>query len=121
MGSTVTSHFFFFNTVVPIDSSAPVISNCPESRSYTVPIGTPSTTASWVEPTATDNSNVAPTVDKSHTPGDSFDVGTTIVTYRYSDGAGNLATCSFAIMGNLFVFFYNEPRLYSKSINWLRV
>ena len=51
----------------------------------------------WNEPTATDNSGMIPTVTQSHLPGDSFPVGTTQVTYTFTDMAGNQATCSFSL------------------------
>ena len=52
----------------------------------------------WTEPTATDNSGMVPTVTQSHQPGDSFNVGTTTVTYTFTDLAGNQAQCSFTII-----------------------
>ena len=62
-------------------------------------------TVTWTEPTATDNSDMAPTITQSHQPGDSFPVGTTQVTYTFADQQGNEALCSFdVIIGNLFAF-----------------
>ena len=52
----------------------------------------------WTEPTATDNSGMTPTVTQSHQPGDSFPVGTTQVTYSFTDMAGNQATCTFSVI-----------------------
>ena len=68
---------------------------------YTVSLGTLSMVATWTEPTATDNSGVAPTVTQSHQPGESFNVGTTEVTYTFTDMAGNEAMCLFTISGNI--------------------
>ena len=60
----------------------------------------------WTEPTATDNSGMTPTVTQSHQPGDSFLVGTTQVTYTFTDIAGNEAMCSFTVtIGNLHSLF----------------
>ena len=57
--------------------------------------------ATWVEPTATDNSGVPPTVTQTHRPGDSFPVGMTQVTYTFTDMAGNEAICVFSVtIGN---------------------
>ena len=65
-----------------------------------------STTVTWIEPTATDNSGETPTVTQSHQPGDSFPLGTTQVSYRFTDMSGNEATCSFTITnGNLHGLF----------------
>ena len=60
----------------------------------------PSQVVTWIEPTATDNSGMTPTVTQSHQPGDSFPPGVTEVTYAFSDLAGNEAVCVFAITGN---------------------
>ena len=66
-----------------------------------VPPGRNSGMLTWTEPTATDNSGMTPTVTQSHQPGDSFNVGTTTVTYTFTDMAGNQAQCVFTvIVGN---------------------
>ena len=60
-----------------------------------------SATVSWTEPTATDNSGMTPTVTQTHQPGDSFNVGTTTVTYTFTDMTGNQAMCTFdVVIGN---------------------
>ena len=51
----------------------------------------------WTEATATDNSGMTPTVTQSHQPGDSFSIGTTQVTYTFTDMAGNQAVCTFSV------------------------
>ena len=65
----------------------------------TTEVGTTNTVVTWTEPTATDNSGLTPTVTKSHQPGDSFPVGTTQVTYTFTDEAGNEAECQFEVIG----------------------
>ena len=40
---------------------------------------------------------MTPTVTQTHQPGDSFSVGTTTVTYTFTDRAGNQALCSFTV------------------------
>ena len=62
-----------------------------------VPFGVPSTTVTWTEPTATDNSGMTPRMIRTHQPGDSFPVGTTTVTYMFMDMTGNRVQCSFGI------------------------
>ena len=91
-------------TVRNIDPTAPIISNCPQSTQYTIPIGTTSRVVTWTEPTATDDSGLAPTVIQSHQPGSSFPVGTTQVMYTFRDAVGNEAICSFEITGNLLQY-----------------
>ena len=51
----------------------------------------------WTPPTATDNSG-AVTLISSHHPGDSFNIGTTTVTYTATDSSFNEATSSFDII-----------------------
>lgn len=85
-----------FNVVVS-DDTDPVIAGC-----ITADIVVPVTVAcqgiaSWIRPTATDNCG-APTLTSSHNPGNSFDVGTTQVTYTATDNSGNISICSFNVI-----------------------
>ena len=83
------------------DTTPPAVSGCPEPLNFMVPPGRTSGTLTWTEPTATDNSGMTPTITQSHQPGDSFPIGTTTVTYTFTDMAGNQAECSFTvIVGN---------------------
>ncbi len=77
----------------------PVVTGCPQPLMYTIPIGTSRQIVTWIEPTATDDSGVAPVSIKSHTPGDSFVVGVTQVTYIFMDQSGNEGFCSFSVTG----------------------
>lgn len=55
----------------------------------------------WEEPVFSDNSLVAPRVEASHTspvPADKLGLGTTEVTYRAWDEAGNNATCVITVV-----------------------
>ncbi|XP_038069618.1 uncharacterized protein LOC119738747 isoform X6 [Patiria miniata] len=92
----------FCNFIVTVvggtgDTTAPVISGCPSGVSISVPTGVTSATVSWTEPTATDNSGAEPTRTSSHSPGQSFNVGTTNVIYTFRDPSQNMATCSFIV------------------------
>ena len=89
----------FTVNVVAMDTIAPVISGCPQSSTYNVPLGTSSRIATWIEPTATDDCGTTPSVFQTHRPGQSFSVGVTQVMYIFSDGAGNDAFCAFTITG----------------------
>ena len=72
---------------------------CPQNAiNILAPAVSSSTIASWTEPTATDDSGVAPTRSRSHTPGSTFPVGTTVVTYRFTDTSGNSDTCQFQLI-----------------------
>ena len=50
-----------------------------------------------MEPTATDNSGVVPTVTGSHRTGDRFPIGTSQVVYTFTDQAGNAVACMFSV------------------------
>jgi hypothetical protein len=94
VGLTTTCSF----DVVVTDNEKPVISNCPQN--ITVNTGTNSTmcsqTATWTAPTATDNCGGV-SVTASHQPGATFAVGTTTVTYTFTDVHNNVNTCSFNV------------------------
>ena len=81
------------------DSTPPVITMCPRNAiSVSAPAGSSSAIVSWTEPTATDDSGVAPSRTRSHAPGQSFPVATTLVTYRFTDESGNSDTCQFQVV-----------------------
>ena len=67
------------------------------SMMYTISLGIQSRQVTWEEPTATDDSGANPTVTQTRTPGDTFPVGTTQVSYIFTDMSGNQAICMFAI------------------------
>ncbi|WP_242131768.1 LamG-like jellyroll fold domain-containing protein [Aestuariivivens marinum] len=85
-------------TVIVDDVTDPVLTNCPSNIILDNISGTCSNTATWTPPTASDNCSV--TLTSSHTPGDTFNVGTTTVTYTATDPAGNTDTCSFTVTIN---------------------
>ena len=103
--------FFFFTISATEDPGAPVISNCPDPIRITVPILQTSGTVTWTEPTASSSPGVDITVTQSHQPGDSFPVGTTTVTYTFTDMNGNQAVCTFAVtvckLLHLFIMSFN--------------
>ncbi|UMB59399.1 HYR domain-containing protein [Lutibacter sp. A80] len=81
------------------DTEKPVISNCPSTITQGTDTGECSAIVTWTEPTATENCSGTLVWTKSHTPGDSFNVGTTTVTYTATDEAGNISnTCSFDVI-----------------------
>ncbi|XP_072048991.1 uncharacterized protein [Amphiura filiformis] len=90
--NTVTASFI----VTIQDKEVPVISGLPENIVQDVDTGSITTAVSWMEPTAIDNSGSV-TLTTSHNPGDSFNVGDTIVTYTAVDPYGNEDTKSFTI------------------------
>jgi gliding motility-associated-like protein len=87
-------------TITVKDTEKPVISGCPGDISVDNDPGNCSAVVSWTEPTATDNCTAQASLvwTKSHTPGNTFPVGNTVVTYTATDAAGNISnTCSFTI------------------------
>ena len=83
-----------FNITV-IDNENPTIS-CPSDITVTNDPGVCEAVASWNPPAGADNCPGF-SVTSSHNPGDTFPVGTTVVTYIITDNSGNQAQCSFNI------------------------
>ena len=78
-----------------IDSELPTIT-CPSDITVTNDPGVCEAVVSWNPPTGADNCPGF-SVTSSHNPGDTFPVGTTVVTYVVTDNSGNQAQCSFNI------------------------
>ncbi len=79
------------------DVAGPAVANCPanivqNASGLTAPV-------SWTAPTATDNCSPIIT-NASHQSGNNFVVGTTTVTYQFSDKVGNVSKCSFTVTLN---------------------
>ncbi|HEY0652270.1 MAG TPA: family 10 glycosylhydrolase [Chryseosolibacter sp.] len=88
-------------SVVATDKLAPVVTSAPEN--IVVKTGNDAlectVAAAWVEPTATDNCTTAMSFSsRTHAPGDSFPVGTTTVTYVFTDESGNATSVSFDVV-----------------------
>ncbi|XP_072051836.1 hyalin-like [Amphiura filiformis] len=78
------------------DVTPPVVHNCPESFEVQTQPGETAATASWIEPIATDDSEPV-TSTRSHSPGQIFPPGMTVVTYEFFDAVRNRNTCTFII------------------------
>ena len=82
--------------VTVIDDTSPVITGCPTDI-IVQDDGSCGTIVNWTPPNATDNcSTLTPT--SSFSPGDSFGVGTTLITYIATDDEGNSSSCSFNVI-----------------------
>jgi len=95
--NNVTVCSFSINVV---DNQAPVLINCPANMTvYTGPGRlTCNQTATWTPPTASDNCSAGSiTITSTHSPGSTFPVGATLVTYTATDPSGNSSTCSFTV------------------------
>jgi hypothetical protein len=78
------------------DSQPPVLANCPTNQTLTTAAGATCATATWANPTATDNCTT-PSVSSTYASGFCFPVGTTTVTYTATDTKNNSATCAFTV------------------------
>lgn len=83
-------------TVTVIDDANPVIDDCPIDVSLPAEVGTCQAMVHWIEPSAGDNCGLD-AFTSAHSPGESFPLGATTVTYTATDSSGNTATCSFAV------------------------
>jgi gliding motility-associated-like protein len=85
------------------DNTPPVIAGCPANISMANDAGNCSAVVTWTEPTATDNCSAPGSLvwTKSHSPGSTFPVGTTTVTYTVTDAINNVSNvCSFTVIVN---------------------
>jgi len=84
------------------DKTDPMIILCPCDITTCNDAGVCTAVVSWKEPEAWDNCDgcEVTSFDSTHSPGDSFPVGTTTVTYTATDAAGNTAACSFDVTVN---------------------
>ncbi|MED5334978.1 MAG: HYR domain-containing protein, partial [Bacteroidota bacterium] len=90
--NSVTTSF----TVTVVDNESPTIAGNPGDLSASNDAGNCSAAVSWTAPTASDN--CSQTLTSTHSPGDTFAVGTTTVTYTSTDAANNTATISFNVV-----------------------
>jgi hypothetical protein len=81
--------------VSPVDALAPNFTNCPPN--ITVYTGGATAPATWTAPTAVDNCTASPTITSTSTPGTSFPVGITGVTYTAKDAFNNAQNCQFKV------------------------
>jgi hypothetical protein len=81
-----------------IDTVQPTIHGCPGDIEVDALPGKPDAQVWWTEPTATDALSGIASFTCTHTNGDRFPLGITLVTYVATDEAGNVSTCSFLII-----------------------
>jgi hypothetical protein len=94
-GNTATCTF----TVTVADAETPVWAACPPNATVSTSPNSCDAIVSWTAPTATDNCAVV-NASGTQTPGSTFALGATTVSYTADDAAGNAATCSFVITVN---------------------
>ncbi len=86
-----------FNVIVE-DKTAPVFEHCLTEIIATAD-GTCAAVAIWQPPTASDNCGFA-AIYSSHSPGDTFSIGKTVVKYTATDSSGNVTVCQFDVVVN---------------------
>lgn len=90
-----TSICSFIVTVT--DNQNPAFAGCPAPISQNNDPGSCSAIVNWTVPTASDNC-LGVIISSSHSPGTTFPIGTTTVTYTATDASGNTGTCSFDVV-----------------------
>ena len=75
----------------------PTFTGCPSEILVNTTANSLTGVATWTEPSATDNSGAVDSLVGDYSPGDTFSVGTTLVTYTAMDIYGNVATCTFNV------------------------
>lgn len=82
-----------------VDNTPPSIVGGPNGPvTALAPPGTTTAVVTWPEPTATDDSQIPPTLTQSHFPGSVFPLGTTTVSYIFVDPSGNQAILTFDVV-----------------------
>lgn len=94
LGNVSTCSF----TVTVQDTEAPTFTICPTDRIVTTTAGNCSAAVAWAPPVATDNCSGVVSVIGDFSPGSTFPIGTTLITYVATDVAGNKDTCQFKVI-----------------------
>ncbi|MCA9319479.1 MAG: HYR domain-containing protein, partial [Planctomycetes bacterium] len=79
-----------------VDNTIPLISNCPSVINALTDPGMCTAMVTWAAPVATDNCSF--TVSSNFNPGDTFGLGTTVVSYTFTDASGNANSCNFNVV-----------------------
>lgn len=80
-----------------LDDSEILIDNCPEDITVKAENNAGTASVSWEAPTATAECSGI-TVETSHEPGSTFEVGTTVVTYTFIKENNQSSSCSFEVL-----------------------
>ena len=84
-----------FKHIFPVNNQ-PTTDNCPSDQTIPANLGVTTATATWVEPIFLDESGII-TPTSNYKPGDTFSLGTTVVSYTATDLTGAQGTCLFSI------------------------
>ena len=96
--------------ITSVDTTPPTVT-CINDIVQVVELGTSGTQVFFTEPSATDISGQVSLLSRTNSPGDTYPVGVTTVTYVFVDNAGNTADpCTFTITVNTSKFLYLFPQ-----------
>lgn len=90
------SNSTYLLSLLTADTGGPVCMNSPDDITVNTNSGEPTASVTWTQPTFADNSG-AFTVTTNYEPGDTFPIGTMLVTYEAVDSSGNNGICSFTV------------------------
>ncbi len=82
--------------IVLSDNDSPVLVGCPTDITIEASSSSCSAVVTWTPPTATDACGIA-SLTSNFQPGQTFELGTTVVTYTARDNCGKETSCSFTI------------------------
>ena len=94
MGNSDTCSF----DIIITDNEGPAFNNCPFIVVDTADIAGCRAEVFWNVPTAFDNCGTVTSVTASHMVGDTFNLGSTTITYIATDDSGNTSTCVFDVV-----------------------
>ncbi|XP_072026259.1 hyalin-like [Amphiura filiformis] len=83
-------------TITVIDNESPSIFGLPANINKSTDVGLATAVVNWLEATAKDNSGSV-TLSSSHSSGDTFPIGDTIVVYLATDAASNQVQDTFTV------------------------
>lgn len=92
-GNSIT----YTQNITVTDTTDPVITGTPSDIALNNDAANCGAQVTWTAPTATDNCALK-SLESDHASGDTFPVGTTLVTYTATDSCGNTATTSFNVV-----------------------
>ena len=86
------------NCYFTVDTKAPEVLDCSSNITQNVEAGLIGTVVTWKEPSAVDASGNVTLLIKTHSPGQFFPVGNTLVSYVFVDSLFHVATCCFFVL-----------------------
>ena len=100
--------FYHLTNNFSVDNTPPTCRPNPISDldvTMEIPLELRSSVVNFQEPNAVDNCGAVILDSRSHSPGDSFNVGDTQVRYTFRDTSGNMVTCSLTITVRQGIYF----------------